>query len=366
MAKYGVLFVDDDENVLKSLNLKLASEEYEKYFANSVDKAIEILTLTNEIYVVVSDLAMPEVSGEKLFEYLNKYYPDIEKVVLSVHSDSNTVISILNNYHVAAYIKKPWKYDAEFIPVIRSCIQKYISKKEERSKLDFYKYEKDIFESKQNVYEEKLNESDEIIQKTKKEKEDNQRLVEFIVNDIEPYLNKFYEIIKMDKEDIVKKIENEKDEIEKKADIIIKNFQKVKEYIQKKKEKEKEMQDRKILIIDDSKENRQLLASIIQSSTKYKVIAAKNGYDVIKMIGKVNFDEIGLILLDIMMPGIDGYKLAEMLKKNQETKKIPIIFISAMTDIRNMAKAFEKGGYDYIKKPINREEVIEKIEKHIH
>ncbi|BDU51549.1 response regulator [Haliovirga abyssi] len=363
MAKYGVLFVDDDENILSSIKTKLTSQEYEKYFANSVEKALEILTITSDIYVVVLDLNMPEVNGQKLLEYINKYYPDIEKIVLSGYSDSATIMSVLNSYHISAYIKKPWTYNTEFIPIIKSCVQRYIERKEIKNKIKKYNYEKKFFTSKEKVVNTKIEKLDELLKKIEKEKEDNKKLIGFIINYAQPYIEKSQELFKLDQEELIKKLDVEKEELNKEAKFVIKNLDKIKEYIQIK--TKAQSKNKKVLIVDDSKENRQLLANIIQTYTKHKVIVAKSGYDIMKIIGKLDSEDIGIILLDIMMPGIDGYQIAEALKNNKKTKEIPIVFISAMTDIKDMAKAFEKGAYDYIKKPINKNEVLKKVEEHI-
>ncbi len=113
-----------------------------------------------------------------------------------------------------------------------------------------------------------------------------------------------------------------------------------------------------ILVIDDSPENLQLLVKIL-TSLGYKVRASLRGSMAIQSIEKVKPD---LILLDIMMPEINGYKLCEILKSNSETQDIPVIFISAMNQGVDRVKAFQVGGVDYITKPFYVEEVLARVQ----
>ena len=117
-----------------------------------------------------------------------------------------------------------------------------------------------------------------------------------------------------------------------------------------------------ILIVDDIKANRMLLASIIDKNTDYKVMMACNGSEVIESIDSIEPD---LILLDIMLPDIDGYKIAEILKSKEKTKNIPIIFITSITSTKGIAKAFQCGGVDYVTKPFNKIELLSRIEAHL-
>ncbi len=114
----------------------------------------------------------------------------------------------------------------------------------------------------------------------------------------------------------------------------------------------------KILIIDDVTENRRVLAQIITKNTEYDVLLASDGFDIDRKIGDNPPD---LILLDIMMPGLDGYEVAKILKANPGTREIPIIFITAVTDSDSIVRAFRAGGVDYITKPFNKEELLARV-----
>jgi two-component system, sensor histidine kinase and response regulator len=112
-----------------------------------------------------------------------------------------------------------------------------------------------------------------------------------------------------------------------------------------------------ILVIDDTTENLQVVGSILREAG-YKVLVATNGNAGLQIADK---ELPELILLDIMMPGMDGFSCAESLKSNISTSKIPIIFLSARTDQESILKAFEIGGCDYISKPFIAKELLARV-----
>jgi putative two-component system response regulator len=103
-----------------------------------------------------------------------------------------------------------------------------------------------------------------------------------------------------------------------------------------------------ILVVDDTEENIEILVELL--SDIYDISVAMDGEDAIESLKKEIPD---LILLDIMMPGIDGYEVCEILKNNENTKYIPIIFLTALTDAREEEKGLNLGAVDYITKPFN-------------
>ncbi|MCV6636310.1 adenylate/guanylate cyclase domain-containing protein [Candidatus Albibeggiatoa sp. nov. NOAA] len=113
----------------------------------------------------------------------------------------------------------------------------------------------------------------------------------------------------------------------------------------------------RILVVDDATENLDILVSLLQKD--YRVIAAKNGEKALDMVAKKVPD---LILLDIMMPDMDGYEVCRQLKANQHSQDIPIIFLSALSETLDKVKAFELGGVDYITKPFQSAEVLARVE----
>lgn len=115
--------------------------------------------------------------------------------------------------------------------------------------------------------------------------------------------------------------------------------------------------DATILIVDDVLANRQVLSSLLRK-VGYQVFSASNAH---QALVQVNLQVPDLILLDIMMPGIDGYTLARRLLSDPKTQKTPIIFISALSEGQEKLKAFELGGADYVTKPFHAEEVLARV-----
>lgn len=113
-----------------------------------------------------------------------------------------------------------------------------------------------------------------------------------------------------------------------------------------------------ILIVDDTPANLQLLAQML-SEQGYKVRIAQDGTMALLSIQSSPPD---LILLDIMMPELNGYEVCSKLKASSLTKDIPIIFISALNEVFDKVKAFEVGGVDYITKPFQAQEVLARVE----
>ncbi len=116
-----------------------------------------------------------------------------------------------------------------------------------------------------------------------------------------------------------------------------------------------------ILVVDDTPENLRLLAGIL-SEKGYQVRPVPNGKLALSAAQKMPPD---LVLLDIMMPEMDGYQVCQQLKNSEVTKDIPVIFISAINDVMDKVKAFAVGGVDFITKPFQVEEVLARIDTHL-
>ncbi len=116
-----------------------------------------------------------------------------------------------------------------------------------------------------------------------------------------------------------------------------------------------------ILIVDDVPENIRLLGTILQKEG-YKISAAKEGMQALAIATKGIPD---LILLDVMMPEADGFEICQRLKDNPVTKDIPIIFLTAMDQVKDMVKGFQAGAADYITKPFNTVELLVRIRTHL-
>ncbi|HEY0469529.1 MAG TPA: response regulator [Polyangiaceae bacterium] len=113
----------------------------------------------------------------------------------------------------------------------------------------------------------------------------------------------------------------------------------------------------RILIVDDELDNRELL-QIILSWSGFVTETAESAEAALKCIAAESPD---LILLDLMMPGIDGYQLTALLKQNPETRNIPVIMLSAMSDSATRDRALSTGADAYITKPIDRSELCEQV-----
>lgn len=118
---------------------------------------------------------------------------------------------------------------------------------------------------------------------------------------------------------------------------------------------------RSILVVDDNPDNLRLLAKLL-TEHRYKARLAPSGSRALATIRKEAPD---LVLLDIVMPGMDGFELCRQLKADERTAKIPIIFISAVLEAIDKVKAFSLGGVDYISKPFQEDEVLARVKTHL-
>lgn len=116
----------------------------------------------------------------------------------------------------------------------------------------------------------------------------------------------------------------------------------------------------KILVVDDEAKTRKLLKDFLEVKG-YDVITASGGKEALVKIK----DRPDMILLDIMMPDMDGYKVCSKLQENDETSYIPVIFVTALIEEQDKAKAFSVGAADYLVKPIKTDDLMQKIRKHI-
>lgn len=116
-----------------------------------------------------------------------------------------------------------------------------------------------------------------------------------------------------------------------------------------------------VLSVDDDESIRRLIERFLTNSG-YNVITADNGENALLAIRKTKPD---IILLDITMPGMDGYEVCSRLQENEETASIPVIFVTALGEEQDKAKAFSVGGVDYLVKPIQKDTLIQKVRSHL-
>jgi len=120
-------------------------------------------------------------------------------------------------------------------------------------------------------------------------------------------------------------------------------------------------QENTILVVDDTPTNLQVLFDLL-SEQSYRVAIAKNGETALQ---RLETFQPNLILLDVMMPGIDGFETCQRLKANPNTRDIPVIFMTALSDSVDKVKGLRLGAVDYITKPIQHEEVLARIQVHL-
>jgi len=116
-----------------------------------------------------------------------------------------------------------------------------------------------------------------------------------------------------------------------------------------------------LLLVDDKPENLDILVSHLED-LGYDLAVALSGEDALEI---VDIQTPSLILLDVMMPGINGFQTCQALKQKDNTKDVPVIFMSALTDTDSKVQGFSAGGVDFITKPFQREEVLSRINAHL-
>lgn len=121
------------------------------------------------------------------------------------------------------------------------------------------------------------------------------------------------------------------------------------------------MENEKILLVDDNPTNLQVLFQTLEGRG-YNLLVAKNGEMALSITRKALPN---LILLDIMMPGIDGYEVCRQLKADPTTREIPVIFLSALGDTKDKVQGLDLGAVDYVTKPFQPDEIIARVNTHL-
>ncbi len=116
-----------------------------------------------------------------------------------------------------------------------------------------------------------------------------------------------------------------------------------------------------ILIVDDTPTNLGVLFDYLRNSG-FKVLVAEDGKGAIQ---RASYAKPDIILLDVLMPGLDGFETCRRLKKNEATKDIPVIFMTALSDTVDKVRGFDLGAVDYVTKPLHHEEVLARIHTHL-
>jgi len=116
-----------------------------------------------------------------------------------------------------------------------------------------------------------------------------------------------------------------------------------------------------LLIVDDVPNNLKMLFTYLRDHD-FKIRVAQDGEDALEQL---NYAKPDLVLLDVMMPKMDGFEVCRQIKKNPETRDIPVIFMTALTDTVDKVQGFEIGAVDYLTKPVQQEEVLARISAHM-
>ncbi|MBI5607257.1 MAG: response regulator [Deltaproteobacteria bacterium] len=117
----------------------------------------------------------------------------------------------------------------------------------------------------------------------------------------------------------------------------------------------------RVLIVDDTPGNLQVLAAILRPEG-YRLSAAGSGSDALVAVAKAAPD---LILMDVNMPGMDGFEACARLRADPTTAPIPVVFLTAQNDLEHLVRGFEAGGVDYLSKPFRTEELLARVRTHI-
>ena len=121
------------------------------------------------------------------------------------------------------------------------------------------------------------------------------------------------------------------------------------------------MHNENILIVDDTPKNIQVLGSLLKDKN-YNLSIATSGEQALSALSNINPD---LILMDVMMPGLDGYETCKKIKENSDLQNIPLIFLTAKGETEDIVKGFQVGGADYVQKPFQAEELLARIQTHL-
>lgn len=122
-----------------------------------------------------------------------------------------------------------------------------------------------------------------------------------------------------------------------------------------------EHKDYNILIVDDTPVNLGVVVDFLQQDG-FGIRIARSGESA---LNRVQYDKPDVILLDVLMPGIDGFETCRRLKQNEATKDIPVIFMTSLTGAEDKVKGFEAGAVDYVTKPLHQEEVLMRVRTHL-
>jgi CheY-like chemotaxis protein len=119
---------------------------------------------------------------------------------------------------------------------------------------------------------------------------------------------------------------------------------------------------KKILLVDDSATSRLMHRMLISQKTGFQVICAKDGEEALSMLANVIPD---LVLMDVMMPGIDGLEVCQRIRQGERTRRLPVILLTFKTDPDSIKLGFESGCSEYLKKPIEESQLLDVLNRYL-
>ncbi len=176
MAAHSILLVDDEASILKSLQRLFVEEEYQIYRADAGDRGLEILK-NHSIDLVISDQKMPNMSGSEFLEKVFRQYPDTMRILLTGHSDMESIISAINKGKIYQYIAKPWDNESLKITVKKALAQ-YDLIRENKRLLEITQRQNKELKENNELLEERVSQRTQELDKLYKELKKN--FVEFI------------------------------------------------------------------------------------------------------------------------------------------------------------------------------------------
>ena len=125
MSDKTVLFVDDEEKILKSIKRITFNKPFKALFAGSGQEALRVLEQHSDISVLVTDMRMPEMTGLELLRTCKEKYPKIVRIVLSGYSQISTLLTAINQGEIFRYILKPWENEEELMAAVNAGFDHY-------------------------------------------------------------------------------------------------------------------------------------------------------------------------------------------------------------------------------------------------
>ena len=114
----------------------------------------------------------------------------------------------------------------------------------------------------------------------------------------------------------------------------------------------------KVLVVDDIAQNVRLIEVYLSAAGGYEVLVATHGHEALETVALTPPD---IVLLDVMMPGMDGFQVCRHLKQDEKTRLIPIVMITSLTDLEDRIKGIDAGADDFLSKPVNRQELLTRV-----